>query len=564
MLKHFCPLLLISCLLQADSNPPPKPPMRLCAAILSYALEDPQYEPFVKTLENSIDEYSIGELMVHGYSTERWLTYSDFPKVRKSVDAQRLAAYRKQLQRFKRRGLKITLSGAGPIPPANFFEAYPEGRRVTSGVFGKLMEATARETFRQIPEADCLETYLWETAMLSDVDYFKGLYWAASPAESNLTADQYYGPADYIRELLTAYARGAQAAGKEFMFLTFSHYPWQERLLIEALRGMDRSVPILLDHKNQPGDWSPYRPANNVMLKVTDRRAMLLYDGTGEYWGQSLIPYCYPDEIQQRLRHALKNNPSIDSLGMRVNWVSGHTLYGNPNEVNWYALSRLAKDPDTPIEEIWQGWAEKRFGKAAAPRVISALKRTNEIGNLTYYIRGVWVHNHSAFADLRYLESHFVHYARSSMEWNPGDFRTNGLLDELIERPREHTVEWVVADRVEALRLNRLSLDDVEAVKSLLPAVEYEKLHGQLALQRHFIEASIPHIEAFLRYRIEKMRPSEDNRRKLEAALAKLEKKANEVEALYKEQTPILTAAAMRRYAEEVRAAVKGLGQGGR
>jgi hypothetical protein len=60
------------------------------------------------------------------------------------------------------------------------------------------------------------------------------------------------------------------------------------------------------------------------------------------------------------------------------------------------------------------------------------------------------------------------------------------------------------------------------------------------------------------------MRPSEDNRRKLEAALAKLEKKANEVEALYKEQTPILTAAAMRRYAEEVRAAVKGLGQGGR
>jgi hypothetical protein len=538
--------------------------MRLCAEILSYALEDPRYELFVKTLEDSVDEYAIGELMVHGYLTERWLTYSDFPKVQKTVDPERLSAYRKQLQRFKRKGLKITLSGGGPAPPPGFFEAYPEARRISNGLFAKLMEATARETFRQIPEADCFEIYLWETAMLNDVDYFKGMHWAASAAESNQTADQYYGPADYIRETLTAYARGAQAAGKEFLFLTFSHYPWQERLLIEALRSMDRRVPIHLDHKVQPGDWSPYRLANNVMLNVTDRKAMLLYDGTGEYWGQSVMPYCYPAEIQQRLWHALKNNPSIDSLGMRVNWASGNTLYGNPNEVNWYALSRLAKDPDTPVEEIWQGWAEKRFGKAAAPNVISALKRTNEIGNLTYYIRGVWVHNHSAFADLRYLESHFVHYARSSMEWNPADFRTNGLLEELLERPREHTVEWVLADRVEALRLNRLSLDDVDAAKSALAAGEYAKLHGQLTLQRHFIQASMPHIEAFLRLRIEKQNPSGENRRKLETALAALEAKAKEVEAVYKEQTPFLTAAAMRRYAADVRHAVTELRPGRR
>jgi len=42
---------------------------------------------------------------------------------------------------------------------------------------------------------------------------------------------------------------------------------------------------------------------------------------------------------------------------MRVNWAAGHTLYGNFNEVNWYALSRLAKDPRSPpIEDIWQSW----------------------------------------------------------------------------------------------------------------------------------------------------------------------------------------------------------------
>jgi hypothetical protein len=559
MLKYILSSLIITSTALTAANAVQQRPMRLAAEILSYALEDPKYESFVETLLNSVDEYGIGELIVHGFSTDKWLSYSDFPKVGKAVDAQRLAVYRRQLDRFKRKGLKVTLSGGGPLPPALFFQAYPEARRIGTGVFSKFLEASTREVFRQIPEADCLETYLWETPMLNDAVYFKDLYWAESAADSNQTADQYYAPADYIRDVLIAYARGAQASGKEFMFLTFSHYPWQERLLIEALASIDRSVPITLDHKNQPGDWSPYRQANNVMLSVPDRNAMMLFDGTGEYWGQSLIPYCYPEEIQARIRHALKNNPSIGALGMRVNWVAGHTLYGNPNEINWYALSRLARNPETPIEDIWRDWAEKRFGKPAAPKVISSLRRTAQIGNLTYYIRGVWVHSHSAFSDLQYLESHFVHYARSSMQWNPADFRTNARLTELLERPREHTIEWVLGDRQEALRLNRLSLQDVESVRTALPPAEYDKLTFQFTLQRRLIEASIPHIEAFLRYRIEKVHPSADNRRGLEAALTVLDQQATEIEAVYKEQVPILTAAAMRRYVSEVRNAVGAL-----
>jgi len=51
----------------------------------------------------------------------------------------------------------------GRFPPAKFFEAYPEAQRVGSGLFAKLLEASTKEVFRQIPEADCLEIYLWET-----------------------------------------------------------------------------------------------------------------------------------------------------------------------------------------------------------------------------------------------------------------------------------------------------------------------------------------------------------------------------------------------------------------
>ena len=559
-LKFGIAFLLASSLLEATESR--HKPLRLAAEILSYAIEDPKYADFVRTLEPAVDEYHFRELVVHGFSTDRWLTYSAFPKIQKRVDPESLHSYRAQLQRFKRRGLKVTLSAAGPLVPAGFFPAYPEAKRITSGLFSKFIEASAREVFEQIPEADCLEIYFWETPLLNDVDFFPGIYWAESQKESNLTADQYYGPADYLRDVLEAYARGTRSVGKEFMFLTFCHYPWQERLLIEALRNTDPDLPITLDHKVQPGDWSPYRLANNVMLTVTDRKAMLLFDGTGEYWGQSLVPYCYPEEIQQRLVHALRNNRSIEAVGMRMNWVSGHTLFGNFNEVNWYALSRLARDPATPIEDIWRGWAERRFGRQAAPKVISALERTREIGNLVYYIRGIWVHDHSAFSGLRYLESHFVHYARSSMEWNPHDFRTNALLTELLERPRERSVEWVIADRREALRLNQLSLEDVESVRQQLPESEYQKLVLQLTLQRRFIEASIPHIESFLRYRIQKQNPSADNLRRLEAALAELERQAVVIEKEYAEKVPILTAARLRAYVHELGAALQGLRPG--
>ncbi|WP_321472144.1 hypothetical protein [uncultured Paludibaculum sp.] len=538
-----------------DGAGAPRKPMRLCAEILSYSLEQPAHEEFVATLEKKIKEYGIGEVMIHGFTPDQWVTNDGFPKVRRVVDAERVAKYRRQLQRFKRLGVKVTLSGPGPNPPQGFFEAYPEARRIASGEFQRYLRSTTAELFRQLPEADCFEIYLWETPFVNDVDFFSGMYWEKTNLDAFASITPHYSRADFLAEMLTAYAQGAQDSQRQFMFLTFSHVPWQEKLIIEALRQMGGDVPILLDHKVQPGDWTPQRPANNVMLNVTDRPAMLLYDGTGEYWGQSLMPYCYPEEIQQRLQHALRNNRSIDSLGMRVHWVNGTTVFGNYNEVNFFALSRLARDPEMPIERIWSEWAEARFGAAAAPKVISALQRTNEIANRFYYLDGIWVQNHSALADLPYLESHFVQFARSMLLWNPADFRAAARIREVTEDPREHTVEWVKADRLEALRLNALSLDDVEAVRGSLAKGEYEKLSGQLRLQRRFIEVAIPHMEAFLRYRIQKQRPSAENARRFEASLAELEAQATAVEREYGEKVVILKAAMIRTYVKQIRAA---------
>ena len=166
------------------------------------------------------------------------------------------------------------------------------------------------------------------------------------------------------------------------------------------------------------------------------------------------------------------------------------------------------------------------------------------------------MHNHSAIADLPYLESHVINYSRSQIEWSPWDFRTGALLRELVQFPREHTIAWVLTDRHAALRLNQLSLEDIAAARPSLPAAEYAKLHFQFSLQHHFIQASLPHIEAFLRYRIEQNNPSDGNRARLEQALSRLEGEADKVQAVYEERVPILTAAAIRAYVRQVRDAV--------
>ena len=531
--------------------------MKLCAEILVRYLTNPEHEPFLVQLEQAIDRYGITDLMVHGWNLSSWIRFEAFPEAAQRPDPAAIDHLRAQLRRFSDRGVRICLSGSEPRLPPGFLEAYPEVRHLGNGLLWKFYETSTAEALRTFPEVERYELYLWETPLMNDRDFFREFYWAPTVQQTAIGADRHLSPADCIANVISACARGGAAVGKELVVLTFAHYAWQERLLIDALHKVDRRLPITLDHKCQPGDWTPHRPANNVMLEVTDRPAMMLFDGAGEYWGQCFTPYCYPQEIQQRLWHAMKHNPSIDTLNMRVVWTHGH-LFDTPNEVNLYALSRLARDPQTPIEDIWSDWASDRYGASAAPYVISALRRSNRIANLVYYIRGVWVHNHSAISDLPYLESHVLNYSRAQIEYTPWDFETQALLTELVENPREYTIEWVLADRQEALRLNALSSTDLDAARPHLLGKDYDQLHGQLALQRAVIKVAIPHIEAFLRYRIDKHSPTAANLERLAEVLNRLDRLAGEIESVYAEQFAVLSADDIRTYVRQVREAVAG------
>ncbi len=531
--------------------------LKLCATFTNWVFQTDDPDQFLSVLESAIDKYGIDMINAHHFSSNDWLSFKGYDKVAASPDQEYINRYREYYKRIKNKGIYLIISGAEPEYPDGLFDTYPEMRMATNEKFWKFVEDKTMELFDVIPEMDCFEIYLWETEMVNDDKAFPEFH---NPASGY----PYYSHADFFKYLFDAMSRAAYAKEKDFMLLSFSHFPYQEQVMIEALKDRDRNYPFLLDHKCQPGDWVPFKQANNIMQTITDMPAMLQFDGNGEYWGQSMIPYCYPEEIQARLQHALTHNPSINALNMRINWIHGW-LFGKPNEINFYALYRLAEDPFTPIENIWKDWAVERFGEKASDKIVTALKRTDDIGRRIFYIDGIWTFNHSSFANLPYLESHLVNYAKCTARLKPEEIMGNYRLNELLNYPREYLIQEVMEDRDEALRLNDLSLNDIDDAKNDLAPEDYEMLKEQLTRQRHMAEASKLHLEALFRYRIEKLDAPEkgnENREKLEHCLGKIEKMAVQMDALYGDSFPFLRAYLLNEYVQQVREAISTLKTG--
>ncbi len=526
--------------------------LKLCAVFTNTVFRNENPDEFMKTLKSAIDKYKINVVNAHHFSSDQWVSYKGYNKVTAKPDQNSIRKYRSYYKQIKDKGVYLIISGGEPVVPEDLFQKYPDMKNVNNGKFWQFVEDKTKELYDVLPEMDCFEVYLWETATVNDDKVFADFDF------NRASGFPFYSHSDYFKYLFDAVSRAAHSKNKDFMLLTFSHFPYQELVMIDALKNRDRNFPFFLDHKSQPGDWTPFKPANNIMLTITDMPGQIQFDGTGEYWGQSMMPYCYPEEIHARVQHALSHNHNINTLSMRVNWLSG-SLFGKPNEINFYALSKLAADPFTPIEKIWKGWATERFGEKAADKVISALKRTDDIGRKIFYIDGMWVFNHSSLANLPYIESHVVNYAKCIAQLKPEEIMGNYRLNELLNYPREYLINDVLTDRDEALRLNTMSLQDIEdAAKDLKPD-DYKQLKEQLTLQRDMARASKLHLEAFFRYRIEKMNAPEKgdkNRQKLETCLLQMENMGAEMEKTYGNKFIFLKDSLFKEYVTQIREAV--------
>ncbi|MDP8257031.1 MAG: hypothetical protein P9M14_14880 [Candidatus Alcyoniella australis] len=266
--------------------------------------------------------------------------------------------------------------------------------------------------------------------------------------------------------------------GKSLRIRTFMHNPDELQWLGDALRAYpDLDVGVMT--KDVPQDWEPYYPHNPLIGNVGERDQIVEFDLAGEYWGQSKIPFALPDYLQYRIRHAARMGCS--GAAGRISRGSNSAL-GTPNEINVYAFSKLLADPDYSTDQIWSEWIEQTYGLdqggTQSATLISALRRSFDIGRKMYYVKGFWaLEKGSDVPDS--CKSPGLLLGRAISLYDP-DYQ--GWLDELFS-PGEQTLSDIWQEGAESIELCARSLAELESIQTDLDPVVYADLHSRLEHQ---------------------------------------------------------------------------------
>jgi len=150
---------------------------------------------------------------------------------------------------------------------------------------------------------------------------------------------------------------------------------WGPDWLPEAFKMVPDEVRVM--SKYTTGDWDLYK-THRKSIGVFGRHPQLIEaDICGEYTGQSQVPWPLPEYLKWRISYDVnkiaEKNGVFAGVAARTERYSNY-IYETPNLVNLYALCRLVDNPDMDVDEIWNGWAVKEYGAAAAPHVVSAFK----------------------------------------------------------------------------------------------------------------------------------------------------------------------------------------------
>ena len=119
----------------------------------------------------------------------------------------------------------------------------------------------------------------------------------------------------------------------------------------------------------------------DLRSQVSTRNPFALFQiaTDGEYYGGGSLPNAYPDSHVRSANEAVQRKARmvIQRLDLHDRTPYG-TAFGSM-EIVPFAASKQLWDPTPPLPEIWNEWANRRFGKQAAPHVIAALQESRTV-----------------------------------------------------------------------------------------------------------------------------------------------------------------------------------------
>jgi len=276
-----------------------------------------------------------------------------------------------------------------------------------------------------------------------------------------------------ITKLTNAIHAACKRRGKKLIARDWANVgtgKWNE--LLEFEEGLWKSDPeVVVMTKHTAGDW--YLLADNPLMgSVAPHRQICEFDLAGEHHGLQIIPWCHPNYIEDRWEWA--RSKGVVGAAARTERHERHVL-GTPGEVNLYAFSEIIDNPKKSTDKIWHEWATKEYGPKAADKVVSALKRTDEIVLKTFYARRVyWGSSHSRIPQYAYLHNHLK--GKTAVPFDP----SFAPVEKSLLEPDESTLQWVLQEKDEALALVEASLRDIEDAREDLKRQDYLDLKDAL------------------------------------------------------------------------------------
>jgi hypothetical protein len=162
--------------------------------------------------------------------------------------------------------------------------------------------------------------------------------------------------------------------GKSLQVRTFVWYPDEFAGVMAAVDALPRDTVIM--SKCVPQDWNLRGIDASEIGHVGGRKQIEEFDVCGEYFLRDYVANAMLPTLQRQFDYGIAHG--IDGICVRVD-RDDNTVLNGPNEVNLWALGMFADGATDKVDDVWNAWATNRYGAAAAPGVIRALRPTGDV-----------------------------------------------------------------------------------------------------------------------------------------------------------------------------------------
>ena len=437
---------------------------------------DRPIEEISAIVERTIREapkYGINTLQLMGRAGEggidiSWfLEYDRFPKLRARRLGHGLAWRIEEIRRLAREahrhGLDFLLWDHELVFPPALLEAHPEIRGVDYPVcfshpfIREFVAAKFDEFFTRMPEVDGINLTFAETRGYNILEH----------GGCRCDLCRRTSTADKVRQVALDVYQVCRKHGKRMEVRSYNQQPAHAAVMEKALKDLPKDIVVVT--KNTVVDFRGTGYPDNPMLgSFPGQPEAIELSACPEGSGYGYIPALLGDFYKEKLGLAKTRRLAGAAIRTDYNLQYGHATFFNPgppvltfdtpNEFNVYAGSRLAWDPSLNMENLWMAWAQRRYGRQDAPRAIRALKRTAEIAEGIFFVKGFSLLTH--LNQVPHLETIDAELEKSYLlEYFP-DNESYRRTYQLLSSPRESTIAQVMAEKERALDQARESLRD--------------------------------------------------------------------------------------------------------